>query len=585
MLLLASYRLFEDNFLATCEQELCPFCFLIASCQVSSSELQGSQLGKENRIYILQSIDHGPFELGTTRDTLGTTPEGGVLLGPKKPHTYDDVNDNDKKRFDAHVHATNIDRFVTAIKPNKGLKETNHEQLYAYLKQHEKHAAQDRLIIDRITPTTNDQLAFVLSVQPYTQSSQVLSLQYLPSLAPLQSPHVQSLHYPQFAETSQLDSGYTQTDEILDTLTKQFRMVGSWFRTFKGDRIRIKGTLLGEMVQQAMGDDKIELGMQMQLLFLAGEQTNTFDAYVDNQPVRDLALNEDNIFQEDECDAFNSDVDDEPTTQSIFMANLSSAGPTNLQAGPSNTSILSEITVIDSTSADMGNSNVIPYEQYLTVNDVFVVPSSASSAPNDAYVLHDNDAYVPTDPLATEINIYKEQVAIYKQRAKFELTLRERKMDEQMSILIRDRNKKEENLKKELHFVKLQLNSTIQNNKIIEETITALKQEFKQKETKFLTYFSNLKNLKDKLKNKLYSQDQSIQIVHMMLKPTKLYDQDAKTAIGVQNPFYLRKAKKAQPELYDGDELLKTHHVPITVTSSEEDLELAKTIRIKIVGN
>ncbi|GKA05914.1 hypothetical protein Tco_0685034 [Tanacetum coccineum] len=246
-----------------------------------------------------------------------------------------------------------------------------------------------------------------------------------------------------------------------------------------------------------------------ELLFLAGEQTNTFDADVDNQPVRDLALNEDNIFQADECDAFDSDVDDEPTAQSIFMGNLSSAGPANLQAGPSNASILSEVhdlenaidpsdnhqveheihdevqqkNVIESTSADMGNSNVIPYEQYLTVNDVFVVPSSASSVPNDAYVLHDNDAYVPPDPLATELNIYKEQVAIYEQRAKFELTLRERKMDEQMSV---------------------------------------------------------------------------------------------------QNPFYLRKAKKAQPALYDGDELLKTHHVPVIVTSSEEDLELAETTRIKM---
>ncbi|GKG31616.1 hypothetical protein Tco_0426566, partial [Tanacetum coccineum] len=55
------------------------------------------------------------------------------------------------------------DRFVTVVKLNKGLKETNHEQLYAYLKQHEKHAAQDRLIIERITPATNDQLAFVLA--------------------------------------------------------------------------------------------------------------------------------------------------------------------------------------------------------------------------------------------------------------------------------------------------------------------------------------------------------------------------------------------------------------------------------------
>ncbi|GKF36326.1 hypothetical protein Tco_0113084, partial [Tanacetum coccineum] len=31
--------------------------------------------GKENGFQILQSIDQGPFELGTTRDSLGTTPE------------------------------------------------------------------------------------------------------------------------------------------------------------------------------------------------------------------------------------------------------------------------------------------------------------------------------------------------------------------------------------------------------------------------------------------------------------------------------------------------------------------------------
>nr|GEV70079.1 integrase, catalytic region, zinc finger, CCHC-type, peptidase aspartic, catalytic [Tanacetum cinerariifolium] len=139
----ATYRLIEDTFLATCEQELCAFGFLLASFQISSSELHATtysksndiqaagsdtrppmlngidydswsqriQLycwGKENGIYILQSIDHGPFELRTTKDTLGTTPEGGVLLGPERPCTYDDHNDNEKKRFDANVCATNI---------------------------------------------------------------------------------------------------------------------------------------------------------------------------------------------------------------------------------------------------------------------------------------------------------------------------------------------------------------------------------------------------------------------------------------------------------------------------------------------
>ncbi|GKB65718.1 hypothetical protein Tco_0921904, partial [Tanacetum coccineum] len=122
------------------------------------------------------------------------------------------------------------DRFVTAVKLNKGLKETNHEQLYAYLKQHEKHDAQDRLIIERITPPTNDPLAFVSSVQPYSQPSQSQSLQYQSSTTPSQSQNVQSMTYPQFAEPSSLDTGYTQTDEILDTLTKQYALLTQSFR-------------------------------------------------------------------------------------------------------------------------------------------------------------------------------------------------------------------------------------------------------------------------------------------------------------------------------------------------------------------
>ncbi|GKB39782.1 hypothetical protein Tco_0884724 [Tanacetum coccineum] len=53
--------------------------------------------GKENGLQILQSIDQGPFELGTTRNTLRTTPVGGVLLGPERPHTYEDLSDTEKK--------------------------------------------------------------------------------------------------------------------------------------------------------------------------------------------------------------------------------------------------------------------------------------------------------------------------------------------------------------------------------------------------------------------------------------------------------------------------------------------------------
>ncbi|GKD70702.1 hypothetical protein Tco_1324792, partial [Tanacetum coccineum] len=324
---------------------------------------------------LLQSIDQGSFELGTIKNTLRTTSKRGLLLGPERPYTYDDLDDNEKKRYNADVHETNIvlqglpkdiyklinhnikakaiwdnvkmllagsgltkedresqlydeferfkmlpgenineyyvrfhklvndirniwmtmpniqlnskfvnnmspewDRFVTTVKLNKGLKETNHEQLYAYLKQYEKHAAQDRLIIKRITLSTNDPLAFVSSVQPYFQPSQSQSHQYQSSTTPPQSQNVQSILYSQFDKMLLMQA--QENDVVLD---------------------------------------------EQELLFLAGEQGNAFDADVDNQLVYDLALNKDNIFQADECDAFDLDFDDEPTAQTISMANLSSA--------------------------------------------------------------------------------------------------------------------------------------------------------------------------------------------------------------------------------------------------------------------
>ncbi|GKC04845.1 hypothetical protein Tco_0996455 [Tanacetum coccineum] len=149
-----------------------------------------------------------------------------------------------------------------------------------------------------------------------------------------------------------------------------------------------------------------------------------------------------------------------------------------------------QTNVLDSDSADMGNSNIIPYEQYVKHNEGLVIPSGESSVPNDAYVMHENSAYVPDDSLTTKLNIYKEQVAIYEQRAKFELTDREQKMDDQMRMLIQERNFREEKLKKELHSLQLQLNHTIHHKKILQDSVNTLQQDFKQKEMKLLNDFS-----------------------------------------------------------------------------------------------
>nr|GFC25166.1 integrase, catalytic region, zinc finger, CCHC-type, peptidase aspartic, catalytic [Tanacetum cinerariifolium] len=201
---------------------------------------------------------------------------------------------------------------------------------------------------------------------------------------------------------------------------------------------------------------------------------NAFDDDVDEQPIQDLALNVDNVFQAEDCDAFNSDVDEAPTAQTMFMANLSSA---DLEEHVMHDSVQLDHVVdlhVDYTSV----SNMIPYDQYVKDNEVPVVHSNASSVPNDTFMMMYDDMCEPSAPfvsnssrnavvknsLTAELATYREQVELYKRRAKFELTEREQKIDEQLRLVISDRNFKEETLKRELHSTKLQLASTINRN-------------------------------------------------------------------------------------------------------------------------
>ncbi|GJZ90676.1 hypothetical protein Tco_0662603 [Tanacetum coccineum] len=55
-------------------------------------------------------------------------------------------------------------RFVIAVKLNRGLRDSNYDQLYAYLKQHEAHANENKMMLDRFTQHTVDPLALMSNV-------------------------------------------------------------------------------------------------------------------------------------------------------------------------------------------------------------------------------------------------------------------------------------------------------------------------------------------------------------------------------------------------------------------------------------
>ncbi|GKF38216.1 hypothetical protein Tco_0118277, partial [Tanacetum coccineum] len=151
-----------------------------------------------------------------------------------------------------------------------------------------------------------------------------------------------------------------------------------------------------------------------------GEQVTNFDDDVDDSPENDLALNVDHIFKADQCDTFDSNVDEAPNVQTMFMG----------------------------------------------------VQSRLANKPD----------IVVNDSLTSELARYKELVGEYEKRAKFELTDRERKIDEQMRIIISDRNRKETSLKSELHSAQILLSSTVDHYKSKTEEVTFLKKDFKQKE-------------------------------------------------------------------------------------------------------
>ncbi|GJT23293.1 hypothetical protein Tco_0893230 [Tanacetum coccineum] len=168
--------------------------------------------GKENGVNILKSIDEGPFQIGMFRETLAEGTEGALGLPKDIysliNHYTDakDIWDNvkmllegseltkeyresqlyvDFKHFRQHKGETIHDyyvrfaklindmrnikmtmsimqlnskfvnnmlpewgRFVTVVKLNRGLRDSNYDQPYAYLKQHEAHANENKMMLD-----------------------------------------------------------------------------------------------------------------------------------------------------------------------------------------------------------------------------------------------------------------------------------------------------------------------------------------------------------------------------------------------------------------------------------------------------
>ncbi|GJR77540.1 hypothetical protein Tco_0089905 [Tanacetum coccineum] len=384
-----------------------------------------------NGVNILKSIDEGPFQMGTFRETLAEGNEGALHLGPKRARVYSDLLPDNVKMLLEGYELTKEDRESQLYDDFEHFRQNKGETIHDYYVWFAK--------------LINDMLNIKM-----TMSKMQLNSKFVNNTLP---------EWGRFVTAVKLNRGELRTELEMQIQVKQGRLSVT---------TATNGVALDEE----------------QLLFIVA----------------------------DDCDAFDSDVDEAPVAQMMFMANLSSADPVYDEASLSyDSDILSEVPdhdnyqdaicehhevhemhddvqpnyVVDSHADYTSDSNMIPYDQYVKDNAVPIVESNVSS----------NN--VVDKSLTTELVTYKEQVELYERQAKFELTEREQKIEEQLRIVITDRNIKEEKLKKERHSVKMQLSSSINHNKSMVEEVSSLKKDLKQKENKYLEEFLDMKALKE----------------------------------------------------------------------------------------
>nr|GEV19591.1 hypothetical protein [Tanacetum cinerariifolium] len=362
--------------------------------------------GKENEVNILKSIDEGPYHMGTVRETFAESIEGTPQYGLKRPRAYSNLTFDEKDRFAKLINdMRNIKmtmsrlqlnskfvnnmlpewgRFVTTVKLNQGLRDSNYDQLYAYLKQHETHAKENKMMLECLSQPIVDPLALLSNVSNPPH--------YLPS----------STFLPQTNNQLRTSSNARNQATVQDGRVVVQNVQG---RPNRGQGINPQG---GSAAGYGVAQNRVR-NVNPSLARPSQARPVKCYNYNDEQPIHDLALNVDNVFQADDCVAFNFDVDEAPTIQTMFMANLSSKDPIIDEARPSYDSDILSVVLDHEHYQDAAYAHHEGH--YVKDNEVSVVHNDASSVPIDAFMMiyndmcesHDQSTNVPMPP-STRVN-------------------------------------------------------------------------------------------------------------------------------------------------------------------------------------
>ncbi|GJX19687.1 retrovirus-related pol polyprotein from transposon TNT 1-94 [Tanacetum coccineum] len=213
----------------------------------------------------------------------------------------------------------------------------------------------------------------------------------------------------------------------------------------------------------------------------------------------------------------------------------------------------------------------IPADQVQTIN-----PHNAAFQTEDldTYDSDCDDLSTAQEVLMANISNYGSAIILEAQQDSMILSVIEQ-MSEQMINHVNNWEKANKEQKNES--ITAELERYKERVKILEQRLNIdLKKEDK--------YMENEIDLEKKIKeldNIICKVGQSAQTVHMLTKPQAFYDNTHKQALGYQNLFYLRKAQRMKPTLYDGVVLSNTH-IAMHVIDDEETLILEEESRSKM---
>ncbi|GJV83661.1 retrovirus-related pol polyprotein from transposon TNT 1-94 [Tanacetum coccineum] len=272
---------------------------------------------KENGVNILKSIDEGPFQMGMFWETIAEGTEGALHLGPERPRVYSDLSPEDKERYNADIRATNI------------LLQGLPKDIYT--------------LINHYTDAKDiwDNVKMLLEGSELTKEDRESQL------------------YDDFEHFRQ-----NKGETIHDYYVRFAKLIND-MRNIKMtmSRMQLNSKVVVQNVQGRQNRGQGNNAQGGGAAGYGGAQNRVGNAnpgqarQVKQDIADDLALNVDNVFQANDCDAFDSDVDEAPTAQTMFMANLSSVNPICEEAGPSyDLYILSEVVQIVLWYLDSGCS-------------------------------------------------------------------------------------------------------------------------------------------------------------------------------------------------------------------------------------